>query len=195
MKGSFTFEDKYLAGEGTGRAVGAGALEMSSDLVVGVIGMGEGIAVKAAMAPKAVAADKLAAGVLVVTGAGIDGMTEFAKATVDGKTVQSALKKAGARAGLHLVSAGAGPVFDKVFSSAAVEELSFPVTVTTRLAGNLAANIGVSSGSDALVTSIGGDAPKEKFAEWHQSLACTYTPLGDSDVVYVEQYAMRRASR
>jgi hypothetical protein len=199
LKGSFTYEDKVMAGGSTNDAVGAAAVEMSTDLVVGVVGMGETSAVKAVFAPKAAEGAKLAAGVIVVTGAGIDGMSEFVKAAVDGKTVQQGLKAAGMRAGLHMVSAAAGPVFDKVFSAQELEGLSYPVTVTPKLLGNLASNSAVSTGSDDLVKWVSSDSPNSKAssgdsAAWHLSLAGTYCPLADSDTVYVEQHAMRRVT-
>jgi hypothetical protein len=195
LKGSFTYEDKVLGGASTEDAAGAAGLEMSSDLIVGMVGYGEASAVTKAFATRT-ASDALGAGVLVLTGAGIDGTSEFVKATVDGKTVQQGLIAAGTRAGVHIVSAAVlGPMFDRVFSTPEVEGLSYPVTVT--VSGKLAANTTASMAGDSLVKWLGDPSSSKPSsggsAAWHQSLACTYTPLGDSDVVYVEQHAMKQA--
>jgi hypothetical protein len=196
LKGGFTYEDKVLGGASTSDAVGAAGVEMSTDLIVGMIGMGESGAVTQAFKTKT-ASDALGAGVLVITGAGIDGGSEFVKAAIDGKTVRQGLIAAGTRAGIHVVSAAVlGPLIERAFPVSEGEGLSYPVTV--KVTGNLAANTTVSAGGDTLVKWVSDPSESKpsstNSADWHQSLACTFTPLGNSDVVYVEQQAMKPVS-
>jgi ElaB/YqjD/DUF883 family membrane-anchored ribosome-binding protein len=196
LKGSFTFEDKKLEGGSTAEAVGMAGLEISTDLVVGVIGMGEREAASAALAAKPAQGAKLAAGVIVLIGSWIDGMSEFAKAAVDGKTVRQGLLAAGTRAGLHIATAGLSPKLDNLFSTETVEGLSFASTVTKPVAKKLAEDTAVADLSDTAVKATGSDSSSSRDSgAWHQSLACTYAPLADSDVVYVEQHAMKPSSR
>jgi hypothetical protein len=196
LKGSFTFEDKKLAGTSTGNAVAAGTIEASTDLIVGAISLGTGPAIKTAIATKS-ASSAVGAGVLVVMGAQIDATSEFAKAVIDGKSVRQGLIAAGTRAGIDLVSAGIGSSLDAAFSSAKLARLSFPITITrssteTESLTKLALNTGGALGEDKVV-SIAGENSTENPAAWHNSLACTYLPLGNSDLAYVESHAMKRA--
>jgi hypothetical protein len=196
LKGSFTFEDKKLAGESNSTAFASAGLEASTDLVVGVIGIGEGDVVKEALTTK-VAGAKLAAGVLVFTGASIDGMSEFVKATVDGKTVRQALIAGATRAGVHTLAAGLGPLVQNAFSETRLEGLSFPVTITRSShelvsVSEITTDSALSAGADALVQGLSSGSSGDSAA-WHISAACTYALLGNSDLVYVEQHAMRPA--
>jgi hypothetical protein len=198
LKGTFTFEDKKMAGQSTGNAVAAGGIEAASDLVVGLVGIGTGATVKAAVAARTTES-KVAAGTMVLIGAQIDGTTEFAKAVVDGKTVHQALRAAAVDAVLNAGGALAAPVLDSAFSSAALGRLSFPITVSKTnhelvSVSELAVNSAGSFLSDKIVEAVSSNE-QENSAAWHQSLACTWLPLGDSDLVYVEQHAMRRAGR
>ncbi len=196
LKGSFAFEDKKLAGASTAEATGAASLEAGTDLVVGVISLGTGPAIKEALATRSANA-ALRAGALVVMGAGIDGTSEFAKAVIDGKSVQKGLIAAGTRAGLDVVSVGLGTGLDAVFSTTRLAGLSFPVTVTrssaeTQSLTAFALNSSAALGEDMTVSVATADAANPGVS-WHNSLACTYIPLGDSDLVYVQRNAMRRA--
>lgn len=201
MKGGFKFEDKKLAGDTTGDALVAGSIEASTDLVVGAVQMGSASVVKTAFTAGTAEA-KTAAGVLVVVGAEIDGATEFAKAAIDGKSVRQGLIAAGTRAGLDIV---AGPLLDRAFPSESLSRMSFPITIsrsTTQTVSltALAVKSAASYSEDALVSLVSEDPtrkaaadPNKNAAAWHNSLACTYLPLGDSDLAYIRHFAMKRA--
>lgn len=177
LKGGFTFEDEKLEGASTSNAVGAAGLALSSNLAVGVINIGVGKAGKAATA------------VLVLIGASIDGMTEFAKATIDGKTIRQGITTALTRAGLDTAVGTLVPALG-------VENLSFAATVTRRVGAKLAMDTTVANLSDAAVNSADKDKSQNNdSAIWHKSLTCTFAPLGDSDVVYVEQHAIKHGHR
>ncbi|HUA91576.1 MAG TPA: hypothetical protein VL991_03360 [Terracidiphilus sp.] len=199
-KGGATWEDKWLEGKSTGEAVAAGTLEAASDLVVGMVAIGEGAVVKDAIRTGTAGA-RAGAGILVFHGAMIDGTTEFAKATIDGKTVRESLMRAGTRAALHVGLLGLDVGLESAFSSARLSKLSFPITVIksseepTSLS-RFVLNVGASSESDEIVQSIGSDPTTESSDSsdrLRRSLACTYLSLGNSDAVFVEQNAMRAA--
>ncbi len=199
MKGTFTFQDKKMAGGSTSAALIAGGVEASTDLVVGLVGIGESTTMTAAFASKATSDAKLAAGVLVLTGAQIDGTCEFVKATIDGKTVRQALILAATQAGLHVLSAGVGTALNKVFSAPRLEGLSFPVTLTRSTkevasVSEFATASWTADGSDALMQWM-SDGTGGESAAWHSSVALTLPQLGNSDSVYVEQHAMRASGR
>jgi hypothetical protein len=131
-------------------------------------------------------------------GAGIDGTSEFAKAVIDGKSVQKGLMAAGTRAGLDLVSVGFGSALDAAFSTTKLAGLSFPITVSpsskeAESVTKLAINSSVALGVDKTVSAASSDSTGNALS-WHNSLACTYIPLGDSDLEFVRQNAMRRAA-
>jgi hypothetical protein len=87
---------------------------------------------------------------------------------------------------------------DVAFSSAKLAGLSFPITITrsskeTESLTKFAINSAAAMGEDKTVSVAGADPAKDAGASY-SSLACTYIPLGDSDLVYVQKNAMRRAS-
>jgi hypothetical protein len=201
LKGSFTFQDKKMEGKSNSEAASAGTFEASTDLFIGVIGMGEG----GAMKEVSTVAGKAKAAGIILFGSTFDGATEFVKAHMDGKTVRQAAMAGGARFGFHAVTAGlAGPKLDKYFDDPQLELFSFPVLVTRATSAKLATETTVSSVEDWVVKKTGGETKQEQSVpqpaktpnhdrhEWHTSIACTYLPQGDSDLVYVEQNVMKR---
>jgi len=201
MKGSFTFQDKKMEGKDNSEAATAGVLEASTDLLLGVIGIKESGAMNAM---SSVAGKAKAAGI-VLFGSTVDGTTEFVKASLDGKTIRQAATAGGTRFVLHTATSGiVGPKLDKYFDDPQLELFSFPVLVTRATSGKLAVETGISTTEDWLVKKAGGEpkqgqsesqpakTPKHDRHEWHTSVACTYLPQGDSDLVYVEQNAMKR---
>ncbi len=198
LKGAFTVQDKKMAGASTSDAVGAGAVEASFDFAVGVISVGSTPVIREAVQTKSLASG-VAAGTLVLLGAGIDGTSEFVKATMDGKSAQQALVTAGSRAALDTLLAGSSIGLDAVFATPAFAGWSFPVTVTRSSAEvqsvtGMGLNSGASYGADWIVNSLGGGESVAGAAS-HNSLACTYLAQPTSDLVYVEQHAMRPAPR
>ncbi|MFP5235761.1 MAG: hypothetical protein ACLGSD_07650 [Acidobacteriota bacterium] len=189
MKGTFTFQDKKMSGGSTQDAIAEGAIETTFDFTTSIIGVG-----KDAIAEGAVGASA-AKGMLVVIGSTLSGISEFAKATIDGKSAAQALQSAGASAVLSGVGDVAGNALGEAFKNPSLAQWSFPVTISRSITQTvnltpMVLNTSMTFGADHIAgaLSAGGNSTPPSV---HDSIAHTYLPQPNSDLIYVEQHAMR----